>query len=250
MPSASKMRSEPDGWSARVITARPPAFSTAAAMVSSSVATTTGPSLAASARRSTCTIIGTPAISASGLPGRRVEAMRAGIRIGRIRTSASMPCEAGRVIRVARGEENRLFVRRRRVLRSSPLPSFQQEPIRDGFLRTQQNPRCRARHLSRAAFAQYRGRRDVRAARAGKAGLRDRGPGRTAGGKPGEQAPAEEPLPVRLASADVERGENDAKKCQACHTFGKGEPNRVGPNLWGVVGRPRRRRRASIIRRP
>ena len=21
------------------------------------------------------------------------------------------------------------------------------------------------------------------------------------------------------------------------HTFGKGEPNRVGPNLWGVVGR-------------
>ena len=30
-----------------------------------------------------------------------------------------------------------------------------------------------------------------------------------------------------------------AKKCAACHTFGKGEPNRVGPNLWGVVGRPK-----------
>jgi len=56
-------------------------------------------------------------------------------------------------------------------------------------------------------------------------------------GKPGEPAAAEEPLPVRFASADVGRGENAAKKCAACHTFGKGEPNRVGPNLWGVVGR-------------
>jgi cytochrome c len=58
-------------------------------------------------------------------------------------------------------------------------------------------------------------------------------------GKPGEAAPAEEPLPVRFASADAKRGESDAKKCAACHTFGKGEPNRVGPNLWGVVGRPK-----------
>jgi cytochrome c len=55
--------------------------------------------------------------------------------------------------------------------------------------------------------------------------------------KPGEAAPADEPLPVRLASADVGRGEASAKKCVACHTFGKGEPNRVGPNLWGIVGR-------------
>jgi cytochrome c len=60
-----------------------------------------------------------------------------------------------------------------------------------------------------------------------------------AGGKPGEQAPAEEPLPVRLASADVKRGESAVKVCQACHTFDKGEPNRVGPNLYGVVGRPK-----------
>jgi len=58
-----------------------------------------------------------------------------------------------------------------------------------------------------------------------------------AAAKPGEQAPAEEPLPTRLASADVKRGETSAKKCQACHTFAKGEPNRVGPNLYGVVGR-------------
>ncbi len=58
-------------------------------------------------------------------------------------------------------------------------------------------------------------------------------------GKPGEPAVAEEPLPVRFASADVSRGEASAKKCAACHTFGKGEPNRVGPNLWGIVGRPK-----------
>jgi cytochrome c len=58
-------------------------------------------------------------------------------------------------------------------------------------------------------------------------------------GKPGEAAPAEEPLPVRFASADVGRGANSEKKCQACHTTGKGEPNRVGPNLWNIVGRPK-----------
>jgi cytochrome c len=58
-------------------------------------------------------------------------------------------------------------------------------------------------------------------------------------GKPGEATPAEEPLPQRLAEADVKRGEGAVKVCQACHTFGKGEPNRVGPNLYGVVGRPK-----------
>ena len=46
--SASKMRSEPEAWSARVMTARPPAFSTQAAIASESVATTTGPMPAAS----------------------------------------------------------------------------------------------------------------------------------------------------------------------------------------------------------
>jgi cytochrome c len=52
-------------------------------------------------------------------------------------------------------------------------------------------------------------------------------------------AVAEDPLPVRLAKADTGRGEVSAKKCVACHTFEKGEPNRVGPNLWGIVGRPK-----------
>ena len=56
-------------------------------------------------------------------------------------------------------------------------------------------------------------------------------------GKPAEAPPAEEPLGKRMASADVGKGEASSKKCAACHTFGKGEPNRVGPNLYGVVGR-------------
>ncbi|WP_024507633.1 cytochrome c family protein [Bradyrhizobium sp. ARR65] len=52
-----------------------------------------------------------------------------------------------------------------------------------------------------------------------------------------EAAPAkEEPIEKLLQTASVQKGEAAAKKCQACHTFAKGEPNRVGPNLWGVVG--------------
>jgi len=57
----------------------------------------------------------------------------------------------------------------------------------------------------------------------------------------GEQAKAEpdEPIEKLLASASVDKGANAAKKCAACHTFGKGEPNRVGPNLYGVVNEKR-----------
>lgn len=52
-----------------------------------------------------------------------------------------------------------------------------------------------------------------------------------------EAAPAKsEPIEQLLQAASVQKGEADAKKCQACHTLAKGEPNRVGPNLWGIVG--------------
>ena len=44
-------------------------------------------------------------------------------------------------------------------------------------------------------------------------------------------------LGTLLASADAERGKGTAKLCASCHTFDQGGPNRVGPNLWGVVGR-------------
>ena len=39
-----------------------------------------------------------------------------------------------------------------------------------------------------------------------------------------------------LATADPEAGRKTAKKCAACHGFDKGGRNKVGPNLWGVVG--------------
>ena len=74
------MRSEPEGRSGSVSTARPPARLDGVATISrSAAATTTGPISAATACRQTRTIIGTPAMSASGLPGSRVDAMRAGI---------------------------------------------------------------------------------------------------------------------------------------------------------------------------
>ena len=44
-----------------------------------------------------------------------------------------------------------------------------------------------------------------------------------------------EPIGPLLASASVDNGKAIATRlCVACHTFGKGEPNRIGPNLFGV----------------
>jgi cytochrome c len=63
-------------------------------------------------------------------------------------------------------------------------------------------------------------------------------PEQTPSGKPAEPE-KQRPIEQLLANADVKRGENSAKKCQACHTFNKGGRNLVGPNLWGVIGRPR-----------
>src|SRR5262249_6391298 len=37
--------------------------------------------------------------------------------------------------------------------------------------------------------------------------------------------------------ADVEKGRQTAQVCMSCHTFDQGGQDRVGPPLWGVVGR-------------
>jgi cytochrome c len=45
-----------------------------------------------------------------------------------------------------------------------------------------------------------------------------------------------EPVGPLLAAADVAAGQVIARRCTACHTFDKGGANRVGPNLWDIVG--------------
>ncbi|HKQ46178.1 MAG TPA: cytochrome c family protein [Rhizomicrobium sp.] len=61
-----------------------------------------------------------------------------------------------------------------------------------------------------------------------------------AGGAPA--APVEEAMPdwgTVLASADVAEGKALEGRCQQCHDFTKGGPNKIGPNLFAVVDRAR-----------
>ena len=58
----------------------------------------------------------------------------------------------------------------------------------------------------------------------------------------GAQAPAEEAIPdwgTVLPKADVAAGQQTVQVCGQCHDWSKGGPDKIGPNLWGVVGRPR-----------
>lgn len=60
-----------------------------------------------------------------------------------------------------------------------------------------------------------------------------------AGAEPPAGAPAAggEDIVAILAKGDAKRGADVAKKCQICHSFDKGGPNMIGPNLYGVLGR-------------
>ena len=41
-----------------------------------------------------------------------------------------------------------------------------------------------------------------------------------------------------LAAGSAEAGEKVFAKCTACHTINSGGANGIGPNLWGVMGKP------------
>ena len=64
-------------------------------------------------------------------------------------------------------------------------------------------------------------------------------------GAPAESGPAEaaapagpEPIAPLMAAANADAGKSKTTQCAACHTFDKGGPNRIGPNLYGIVNSP------------
>jgi cytochrome c len=55
-------------------------------------------------------------------------------------------------------------------------------------------------------------------------------------------APVEEASPdwgTVLPKADAAAGQKISARCEQCHDLSKGGPNKIGPNLWGVLGRAR-----------
>jgi len=44
-------------------------------------------------------------------------------------------------------------------------------------------------------------------------------------------------LSQRLSVADAAKGKKLFRKCKSCHNAEKGAKNRVGPNLWNIIGR-------------
>ncbi len=48
-----------------------------------------------------------------------------------------------------------------------------------------------------------------------------------------------EPISALLANASIENGEKLFKKCATCHNYEKGGENKVGPQLWNLINRPK-----------
>jgi cytochrome c len=51
-------------------------------------------------------------------------------------------------------------------------------------------------------------------------------------------AAAGQPIGSLLASASAEHGAQIAKQCEICHNVEEGQGAKIGPDLYGVVGRP------------
>ena len=53
-----------------------------------------------------------------------------------------------------------------------------------------------------------------------------------------EAVPARADIEALLATADADMGKRQFIVCQACHSTMSGGPNKVGPNLYGLMGSP------------
>ncbi len=73
---------------------------------------------------------------------------------------------------------------------------------------------------------------------------------KTADAKPAEAKPTDKAAPAApaaaggdvvalLAKANADNGKAVFGKCKACHNVEKGKPKLIGPNLWGIVDRPK-----------
>jgi len=51
-------------------------------------------------------------------------------------------------------------------------------------------------------------------------------------------AAVEVPIENLLPTASPDKGAQVARQCQACHNFQEGQGAKIGPDLYGVVGRP------------
>jgi cytochrome c len=52
-----------------------------------------------------------------------------------------------------------------------------------------------------------------------------------------EDKPVTFDIPALMKQASAEAGAAIFKKCVSCHTYEKGGINKIGPNLWNIVGR-------------
>ena len=66
-------------------------------------------------------------------------------------------------------------------------------------------------------------------------GVQAEGTAEAATAAPAEQ---EKPFAALMQTADAEKGKKATAVCLSCHSFEKGGPNKIGPNLYGVIGSP------------
>ena len=55
--------------------------------------------------------------------------------------------------------------------------------------------------------------------------------------EPSSENSASGDIMTLLASASISDGKKIFKKCAACHSIEKGKGNKIGPALWGILGR-------------